>query len=227
MKKIFILHGWAYETSKWTPFVQILKKNGFDPILLKIPGLTEKIDRPWNIDDYVEWLDSKLKNEKNVILLGHSNGGKLALSYILKYPNKISKLFLVDSSGVFHKEILLEVKRVVFKFLAKVGVKFTKSPMLRKILYKLTGESDYYLTNDIMKITLQNLLSVDLSSQLEEIDTPTFIIWGKDDVVTPVSDALLFNEGIKNSKLFIINDARHSPQFTNASEVAKIINEHI
>jgi pimeloyl-ACP methyl ester carboxylesterase len=97
MKKIYILHGWAYDTLKWQPFLDKLKSNGIEPIILKIPGLTDKIDKPWTVDDYVNWLDGKLDKENKVILLGHSNGGKIALTFAFKFPNKIDKLFLIDS----------------------------------------------------------------------------------------------------------------------------------
>ena len=53
--KIFILHGWTYSTEKWNPLIDLIKKNGFEVEMLNVPGLTEKIDKPWNINDYVEW----------------------------------------------------------------------------------------------------------------------------------------------------------------------------
>lgn len=226
-KKIFILHGWTYDLTKWTPFVNELRKNNIDPILLKIPGLTGKIDRPWTINDYVDWLNSKLESEKEVILLGHSNGGKIAMSYALKYPNKISKIFLIDSSGIYNNDIFISTKRIVFRSLAKIGKYFTNSPFLKKVIYKIAGESDYNSASETMKKTMQNLINVDLASDLSKINTPVVIVWGKKDTVTPIGDAYKFNDLLQNSKLFLIDNARHSPQFTHVSDVAKIIYEHI
>lgn len=227
MKKIFILHGWAFDTLKWEPFLKELRSNKVNPIMLKIPGLTDKIDRVWNVDDYVEWLKNKLKNEKDIILLGHSNGGKIALTFGLKYPKKVEKIILIDSSGIYHNELLLRIKRFIFKLLAKIGKKITKSDKLRNLLYKFARENDYNESNEIMKSTMQNLINVDLTPKLSQIIIPTVIIWGKDDSQTPVQDAYVFKNQIPNSELFLIDGARHSPQFTHVNEVSKIIYEHI
>ena len=53
---IYILHGWTQTLNKWANFAKKLESKGFEIKLLKIPGLTEKIDRIWGIDDYVKWL---------------------------------------------------------------------------------------------------------------------------------------------------------------------------
>src|SRR5260221_14279777 len=89
MKKIYILHGWAYSTEKWEPFLTLLKKNNFYPVMLKIPGLTAPLNEVWDINNYVTWLEKKLENEKGkVVLLGHSNGGRIALAFSIKCPEK-------------------------------------------------------------------------------------------------------------------------------------------
>jgi pimeloyl-ACP methyl ester carboxylesterase len=227
MKKIYILHGWAYDTLKWQPFLDKLKSNGIEPIILKIPGLTDKIDKPWTVDDYVNWLDGKLDKENKVILLGHSNGGKIALTFAFKFPNKIDKLFLIDSAGIYHNDTLIRFKRAIFTKLAKAGKRITKSEFLKNILYKFAGENDYNQANEIMKKTMQNLIKFDLTPMLTYIKTKTIIIWGKEDKITPIGDAYIFDKLLPNSNLFVINNARHSPQFTNVDEVSKIINEHI
>src|SRR6185437_424542 len=105
-KKIIILHGWAYSTEKWKPFVEDLKKHEFTPIVLKIPGLTAPLENVWNIENYVEWLKKNLeKEDAKVILLGHSNGGRIALAFATQYPEKIDTLILIDSAGIYHNEL--------------------------------------------------------------------------------------------------------------------------
>ena len=63
-RKIYILHGWAYSTEKWDPFVALLKDKNFDPVLLQIPGLTAELTKAWTLDDYVEWLKDTVDSEK-------------------------------------------------------------------------------------------------------------------------------------------------------------------
>jgi abhydrolase domain-containing protein 6 len=225
-KKLYILHGWSYDTKKWQPLLNSLSKY-YDPVLLKIPGLTKKIIKPWTIKDYTNWLEKELAEEKNIYLLGHSNGGRLALSYILKHKKRVAKLILIDSAGIHHKDIKKVVKRVLFKSLAKMGKKVTKSEKLKNLLYKFARESDYNQAPEVMKRTMENLINVDLTNDLDKIDTKTLIIWGEEDKTTPIKDAYLFNEKLKNSKLKIIKNAKHSPQFTKVDIVSKLITDFI
>jgi pimeloyl-ACP methyl ester carboxylesterase len=131
-------------------------------------------------------------------------------------------LILIDSAGIYHKEFSLWLKRVAFKNLARFK-KIAYSTVLKNILYKLAREEDYNKASPVMKKTMQNLIESDLSDNLHSIKIPTTIIWGEDDTTTPLSDGILMNKEIKNSKMFVINNSRHSPQFTDAKKVADII----
>lgn len=227
MKKIFILHGWTYSTDKWKPFISFVEANGISPVLLNVPGLTEGTTRVWTLDDYVEWLKEKLEDEKAPILIGHSNGGRIAIAFASKYPSKLKQLILIDSAGIYHNELPIRLKRLIFRNLAKIGKKISSSKKLRDLLYKVAKESDYKNATPQMRQTMVNLISSDLTPQLNEITTPSLIIWGKMDKSTPLSDGQLMHKQIKNSKIYIIDDARHSPHFTNTEEVGKKILEEI
>ena len=223
--KILVLHGWTYSTEKWDPFMDIISSKT-DVELLKIPGLTEKLEAVWNLDNYVEWLKTKIGDSK-VILIGHSNGGRISLAFANKYPEKVSKLILIDSAGIYHNELPIRLKRLVFKIIAKLGKKIINSEKLRKILYKLSREGDYENASPTVKKTMLNLITTDISFLLPEIKIPTLIIWGENDNTTPLKDGVLMHKLIRGSKLKIISGARHSPQFTHPKEVAKIIYKNL
>lgn len=228
LKKIVILHGWTYSLDKWTDFVGFLKESGFEVELVKVPGLTEESIEVWNLDKYTDWLNKLLdKYDVKVILLGHSNGGRIAINYAAKYPNKLEKLILIDSAGIYHNELPIRLKRIIFNNFSKVGSKFTKSSLLRRILYKFAREGDYEKANENMRKTIVNLINTDIKPMLGRIKTPTLIIWGENDALTPLKDAHLMNKLIKKSKLQIIKNARHSPFFTNPKEVLEIIKNGI
>ncbi|MEX2033079.1 MAG: alpha/beta hydrolase [Candidatus Colwellbacteria bacterium] len=220
--KILILHGWNYSTDKWAPCLKLLESHGARPELLKIPGLTAPIDRPWTLEDYVRWLKEKTGDEK-VILIGHSNGGRISLAFALKYPELVERLILIDSAGIRHRGGLIEIKRFLFGGLAKAGRRITASEKARNALHKLARVSDYKDATPEMRETMVNLISTDLTPELTKIKAPTLIIWGGEDRTTPPSDGKLMNKLIPNSKLHIIKDARHSPQFTHPHEVCEKI----
>jgi len=223
MKKIFIVHGWTYTTEKWSELSSLLSMSGYEIVSLTVPGLTEKTDKVWTLDMYVEWLHEKISHEEDPILIGHSNGGRIALAYCAAHPHIISLLVLIGSAGIYHNELPIRIKRAVFGMLAKIGKKLTSSDKMRNLLYKVARVQDYNKATPIMKETMHNLITVDLTEKLELVSTPTLLIWGEKDTATPLSDGLLIQKKIKNSKLYTIKDAGHSPHFTHAKEVAEQI----
>lgn len=228
MKKVIILNGWTKNLDKWQEILDVLEKKGIRAGLPKIPGLTGNLNKIWQLADYVDWLKNIADKEKGkIILAGHSNGGRIALAFTNKYPKKVEKLILIDSAGIYHDEPPLKLKRFVFKSIAKVGKNLTSSKILKNLLYKIAGESDYKDLDENIKQTMINLINADLKPILSQIKTPTLIIWGREDKITPLSDGVLMNNLIKNSKLEIINNARHSPMFTHPEKVAEAIINNI
>lgn len=231
--KAYILHGWTYAKdgedplSKWDDFLSDLKEHGINAELLKVPGLTSDMDKVLKLEDYILWLKKTLEKEKGkIVLIGHSNGGRIAAAFSAMYPEKVSHLVLIDSAGIFRNRLPGRIKRATFKTIAKVGKKFTKSEKLKKLLYKVIREGDYTKGNEAQRKTMQNLIYLDLSNQFQQIKTPTTIIWGKEDKITPLSDGKLIHQLITGSKFFEIEGARHSPQFTHVKEVVeKIVKE--
>lgn len=228
MKKIYIVHGWAYSIDKWDDFCLELQKRGFETKILKVPGLIYKLDKTWDLNDYLNWLEKELKSEKEkLILLGHSNGGRISIAFAKKHPDRIKQLILIDSACVYHNELPIRLKRSSFKILAKIGKRFTSSDQLKKILYKIARTSDYNEADSVMKKTMLNLLESDKNRYYENLDVSTMIVWGEKDKVTPISDGRIIKDNVRRSKLFVIPEAKHSPQFTHPKQVADIIKANL
>ena len=224
MSKAYIIHGWAYSTTKYEKISTILKNKGLNTTILNVPGLTAKIDGVWKLDDYVNWLKKIVdKTRGKVVLIGHSNGGRIAAAFASYYPQNLAYLVLIDSAGIYHDELHTKIRLMFFATLAKIGKKISSSKILRNVLYKLARENNYNHATAEMKKTMVNLIKEDLSLYLQKIITPTLIIWGEKDEVTPLSDADVMHKIIKNSKLYIVKAAKHSPHFTHTQEVADII----
>lgn len=228
MTRIIVLHGWTKNTEKWQEFLNLLEEKNITVEFPKIPGLTGGLREVWGLDDYIKWLKNIVdKNNEKVILIGHSNGGRISLAFTTLFPQKVKKLVLIDSSGIYHNEFVLNIKKMVFKFLAKTGKRITSSPRMKNLLYKLARESDYKDLDENIKKTFINLTSVDLKPTLSSIKAPTLIIWGDNDKIEPLSYGIQMNELIQNSKLKVIKDARHAPQYTHPLEVVNLITDFI
>jgi len=219
---LILLHGWGEHASNHFKFIAPLIKNKYKIIILDLPGFgkTSKPKKPWTVSDYSDFV-LNLANKLNIRkfnLLGFSFGGRISIKLASKYSNKVNKLFLVSSAGVGVKKA--EQKNTSFLFAV-----FKKIPFLRFIAYKLIyRKSDYYKLQGAMKQTFKNIINEDLTSELKNIKAHTIIIWGKEDDITPLKSALVINENIKNSRLYVINGAGHFGFLKyKAREIAKII----
>ncbi len=226
MSKIFILHGWTYQTETWRPLLEMLSARGIEYEFLLIPGLTDGTDPVWTLDDYVHWLEEKTAGHEKIILYGHSNGGRISIAYTAKHPEKVERLILEDSAGIPAGGIR-RLKRDVFKKIARIGRVFAGSEILRTLLYKIIRENDYSAATPNMKKTMSNLLAVDLSLVLNRIACPTLIIWGAHDGTTLLSDGTRMHAGIKASRMVVIPDARHSPHITHREKVLALIENEL
>lgn len=217
--KIFILHGWTYTQKPWNFLLQALREAGLNAELLPIPGLTAATDHAWTLDDYVTWFGKQIAKEKKVILIGHSNGGRISLAFAARYPEKVQQLILIDSAGLAEKRLSVKIKRGVFGAAAKVGKKFTKSETSRRVLHKLARVKDYEQASPHMRETMKNLLAVDLTPELKNITAPTLIMWGSQDTTTPLADAHILQKNISGAQLQVIDGAKHSPHITHTDVV--------
>jgi len=224
---IIALHGWIYSTKKWQPFIKQLKKYNINLKLLNTPGLTAPIKQPMTLDNYVAWLSEKLLLKTSIILLGHSFGGQIATRFTATHPNKVKQLILIDSSGLRDNSFLSTAKRNFFLALTKLGKTITKNPKAKKLVYKLARETDYAQATPIMQQTMTVILKDQVRSDLPKITTPTLIIWGQKDAITPHKFARYFHKHLTNSQLKIIPTAFHAPHFTHPQKTAQIINQFI
>ncbi len=221
--RVIILHGWAYQTDKWQPLLKALKAKNIQPELPNIPVLTEKTDKAWTMDDYMKWLKNLIGTDR-VILIGHSNGGRISLNFASRYPDRIKQLILIDSAGIPRTELKSRVKRAIFWVLAKIGKPLARFGLLRRLLYKLARANDYLEADPSARTTMTAMIKSDYALDLAAVTVPTTIIWGADDSMTPLKDAYTLSKRLKNAaQPIVISGGRHSPQFTHVDQVADSI----
>ena len=212
-KPFIILHGWGSASDRWITEAEIISKKGFKVIVPDLPGFgeSEKLDKPWRVNDYLKWLEDFTEELKiqDFYLLGYSFGGAVAAKTAVKYPQRVQKLFLVASAVIRIKT----AKKNASAGVAKIIKLFSFLPLynfFRKAIYKfIIKKSDYIYTEGVMKETYLNVVEDDVSYKLPFIKVPTVIIWGDKDQSVPIEDAKVINQKIKNSKLIIIPGADH------------------
>lgn len=228
---ILILHGWNLSSDKYQPLQRELLAKNHKVYSVDLPGFgkAKTLTRAYSISDYGNFVLTYLKTNKinEVILLGHSFGGRIGIYLSINSPKVIRALILSGTPGLGKD---LTAKERIYLFYAKIGKIFFYLPIIsffanfaRKILYKLVGSYDYYKSNGNLRKTFQNIVAYRLESLLESINTPTLIIWGSEDKIVPVKVAFGMNKLIRNSEVSVINHARHGVPWTHPKEFANEI----
>lgn len=218
-QRLFIVHGWTYSVEPWQQTIDELAQRGIDVQMLHVPGLTAPSDDVWTIDSYVQWLDEQLTGVERPIVLGHSNGGRIAMHYDVTHPGRLGHLLLLSSAGVEVGSETLSLKRRVFRVAAKVLAPLKHVPYVKKIVYRLL-RSDYNNAPENMKQTLANMLASDRDFDASRVTAPTEILWGEDDITTPPAMAQKLHKAIPSSTLKLMPEWQHAPYRTHAKQLA-------
>ena len=217
MADLYIIHGWTYTVEPWKNTLKILRDNGISVKMLNVPGLTEKSDKVYNIQDYVEWADENIPD--GAVALGHSNGGRILLNLCADNPEKLKYLILLDAAGVYEPSVR---KKLVEK-VAKIGKPLKKVPLVDKVFHRVTGSTDYSRAPENMKQTLANMLESDKVLDFSKVTTKTFILWGKKDTTTPPRQATTMYEKLPNAELKFYANWTHAPYISSPEELARAL----
>lgn len=217
MTDLYIIHGWTYTVEPWKNTLAMLQNNGISVKMLHVPGLTEKSDKVYTIDDYIKWADANIPD--GAVALGHSNGGRILLNLCADNPEKLKYLILLDAAGVYEPSAR---KKLVEK-VAKIGKPLKKVPIIDKAFHKITGSTDYSRAPENMKQTLANMLESDKDLDFGKVQTKTFILWGKKDTVTPPRQATAMYEKLPNAELKFYANWTHAPYISSPDELARAL----
>lgn len=223
---IVLLHGLFGALSNFNHLIEYFKKD-YRVVVPMLPLLDMDLFNTsvGGLEKYVNKFINKLELE-DIHLLGNSLGGHVALTHVLKHPQKIKTLILTGSSGLFEN-----------------GMGDTYPKRGDKEYIRKKTEATFYdpavatdeLVDEVFEITNNRLKAVkiialaksairnNLGSELENIQQPTLLIWGKNDTVTPPFVAEEFKKLIPNSELHFIDKCGHAPMMEVPDEFNQIL----
>ena len=247
---IVLVHGTAASLHTWDAWTTELTKN-YRVIRMDLPafGLTgPNKSGDYSIENYTKFLHQFLSkiNVQKFYLAGNSLGGNIAWNYAAEYPEKVSKLILIDASGLPTKK----EQPAIFKM--------AKTPVLNSLFLYLTPKffieknikevyaDDSKITDELImryhKMALRTgnrqafidraktdfkLDSNENSEKLQSILTPTLLIWGAKDTWIPLDNGRRMNSLLPNATLYIIENSGHVPMEENPAESLLILKEFL
>lgn len=230
---ILVLHGWNGRSAKWLPIQRLLEQHGYSVYIPQLPGFIHDTDKPWKLDDYVQWVYqyTKLHSLNHITVISHSNGGRIGIKLAIKYPTLVDRLILVSSGGIRSSS---DWRRKLLKIIAKSGNQLLDTFQLgkikrtvRKLFYRIIREPDYDKASQILKQTMIYIIDEDISPLFKNITQPTTLIWGTEDKLTPPWTGKKMHEMIAGSNIIWVNGAGHGLPFTHPEKLLDLIMKEV
>ncbi|MFY9241879.1 MAG: alpha/beta hydrolase [Polaribacter sp.] len=243
---IVLVHGTASSLHTWNAWTKELTKN-YRVIRMDLPafGITgPNKNADYSIKAYTQFLNQFLTQIKvdKFYLAGNSLGGNIAWNYTAEYPEKVSKLILVDASGLptnkpqpaVFKMAKTPVLSSLFlyvtpKFFIKKNIKevyadetkITDSLITRYHKMALrVGNRQAFIDRAKTDFKLGEKANLD---KLKSIQTHTLLIWGAQDNWIPLDNGKRMDRILPNSKLVIIENSGHVPMEESPIESLAIL----
>jgi len=221
---LLLLHGLFGELSNFDGIINHFSKN-YRILVPSLPILDSEL-KDTHLDFLTDYVAQFItyKSLDKLTLVGNSLGGHIALIYTLSHPQKIDKLILTGSSGLFEQAMGDTFPRKSdYDF---VKIKTAETFYDPAVATKRLVDHIFEIVNDRGKLLriirmARSTINRNLRNDLSSIQQPTLLIWGKNDTITPAFVGEDFDKLLPNSNLYLIDQCGHAPMM----EHPKIFNQ--
>lgn len=227
---LLLLHGLFGALSNWEGVVNRFSKK-FRVIIPMLP-IYEMPIKDAGLEGLRAFLEDfvKFKNLGDLIIMGNSLGGHVALVYTLKNKEKVRKLILTGSSGLFEDSMGGSYpKRGNYEYIKeRVAYTFFDPAVANKDLV----DEVFEVTNSIPKCMrivaiAKSAQRNNMADEIPKIDIPTLLVWGLNDTITPPVVAYEFNRLIPNSELKFIDRCCHAPMMEHPELFNELVEDFL
>jgi len=196
-------------------------------LALDLPGFGESAsaDEHYSVDSYVAILREFVTRTESgpVHLVCHSLGGHVCLGAALTAPSYIASLTLIDTAGIYDAS---QFPGDIAKRKAGVNLGRMTTKHGRGFVDVAAGDQELLrrlVAHDPAVWTAVSSFRSNYRQEVGRVRVPTLVLWGMDDPLFPVEDALFLAENLTNVKTHIIDGAGHCPAETHPQVVAKLV----
>lgn len=242
---VILLHGFAETNTIWK------NQSGFlsrycKVIIPDLPGSGESElfgthNNNLGIEELADSVHAIIENEnlKDCIILGHSMGGYIALSYVEKYPAAIKAFGLVHSTAFEDsKEKKLNRKRGIEMIDAYGSYAFLKTttPNLFSAAFKeknalvvnqLIEDGKLFKKENLQQYYWAMMQRFDKTNVLKNSKVPVLFVMGTEDVAAPVTDVLKQVHQPEISYIHVIENTGHMSMLEMPGKLNELLKNFI
>lgn len=202
---LLFIHGLGNYLKVWVPLMELLKPY-FRCIALDLPGngLSGKGNYHYSMFFYAESTQRfcSYLGLKNVIPVGHSMGGQVAMVMAMRYPEHFEKLVLAAPSGI---EYFSETDKMWLQTAVNLGdfgysdewhlrqaihqsyfnLNKTEANQMTRELLEMMNKENLQQWRSMIKSSILGMLNEQLSGFLPQLKAHTLLLFGRNDAMIP------------------------------------------
>jgi pimeloyl-ACP methyl ester carboxylesterase len=227
---LLLLHGLFGALSNWEGVVSRFSKK-YRVVIPMLP-IYEMPIREAGLEGLRKFVEDFVAYKKlsEMTIMGNSLGGHVALIYTLKNAEKVKKLILTGSSGLFEDSMGGSYpKRGNYDYIReRVSYTFYDPKVATKDLVDEVFET----TNSIPKCMrivaiAKSAQRHNMADEIPNIKAPTLLVWGLNDTITPPIVAHEFNRLIPASELKFIDKCSHAPMMEHPEKFNELVEDFL
>jgi 2-hydroxy-6-oxonona-2,4-dienedioate hydrolase len=240
---VIMIHGLGGLWANWSLCLPFLM-GSYRCIALDLPGfgLSDKPDMSYSIPSYRNVIKGFMQTLSidRAVFVGHSMGGQVALDFVLSYPDRVICAILVSPYGVQRPSY---IRKLLLQFLTtkKEDIRFVNDFTLRLVIerlfyrrggaceemvqfyQRLSKSSEKEAFGRAFTRAAKGALSYTLRGRLQDLKTPVFIVYGRNDRVIPLEHVLYMKYHIPAAKVATLNGCGHMPQIERPRRFATLV----
>lgn len=240
---VILLHGFFYDSFLWSDNIDALAER-FKVYALDLWGFgystRERLDFGYKLfsRQLLSFMDSV--GIERASLLGQSMGGGTSILFCVENRERVNKLLLVDPAGMPNPLPLtgrfFNLPRVGEFLMGLNTITVRKKNMSNFWIHDKNLITDSYFedatrfhkvkgTTEVLLTILRGRFFDNLSDEivrLAQMDVPVLIVWGREDRAVPLETGKRMHDVLKGSRMEIIDDAGHVPNFERPDEFNRL-----
>lgn len=237
---VVFMHGLVGVNSHWMPTAEAIQHR-VRCVMMQLP-LLQLRGALCNVEGAAAVATDALEtilNNQPAILVGSSFGGHVALRVALNRPDMIRAMVLTGSSGLFEKSFEEELEQGLLKKevqhrpswdwlhkrIAELFYDPSKAPRID--VDRAFGElSERRAARAMVKLS-KSAKRDHMGSRLCDVTSPTLVLWGRQDIVTPPRVAEEFCSLLPDARLRWIENCGHAPMIECPDEFTAAISDFL
>ncbi len=168
------------------------------------------------------------------VVLGHSGGGAVALTYALRYPQRVSHLILLSTAAWWSDPSPLRMDQgfpatedeMRERMREEVGRAVRHPEVFARTMDELLPRMRFS-PERLRWVVTQGAKTYDVRKGLAELHVPTLILHGREDARVPLDRAEELHRGIRGSRLVVFEDCGHWPQVEKRAEFVAAVKDFL